>query len=262
MMSASVSVAFADIISKTFEFGEGTLQPRSHVRTFNVPCGTVGGIAAVVKFKRLGKAGTAADVPIIIELREPDTAANQEGPIALTRNASATTTEQSLTLSSQSSNRGCSSPWRVRVSHAERGTPVKTFGSIRIDFDGRAREIESGSNASLNRGSSVTRNIGDVQGLHQGSTLITATWRHIIFGVTYGPNPVRLRFELIDPTGNVVKTVTAFSSDELRSELEKFRLIYQIAVHSPGQWKLRITNVDDDDATSIDPTVTFTPGCS
>src|SRR6266508_3314552 len=69
----------AESITKTFEFGAGTPQSRSHVRTFPIPCGTEGGVAAVVKFQRSGPVG-ASNVPIMIELREPDTAPDQEDP--------------------------------------------------------------------------------------------------------------------------------------------------------------------------------------
>ena len=87
---ASIGTAFGSNISKTFEFGPGTQNSSSNVRTFPVPCGRQ--VAAVVKFKRLGPAGTSNNVNIKIELREPDTAPNVEGPIVETKSVSATTT--------------------------------------------------------------------------------------------------------------------------------------------------------------------------
>src|SRR5688572_11837158 len=139
---ATVGTAFADNVTKTFEFGAGLPQLHSSMRTFSIPCGTPGGIAAVVKFQRNGPDGAGSNVPIKIELREPDTAANQEGPLVETKTANATKTEQIVTLFSPSSARGCSLPWRVRVKYASEGTaPFAVSGSIRLDFDGRRQVI-------------------------------------------------------------------------------------------------------------------------
>lgn len=142
-----VGTAVASTIHKTFEFGPGTQNPSSNVRTFPVPCGRQ--VAAVVKFQRLGPAGASNDIPILIELREPDTAPNQEGPISETRSAIAKTTEQEVRgiLSfSGGSSRGCSLPWRVRVRYANPGTPpFAVTGTSRLDYDGSAINIQSSS---------------------------------------------------------------------------------------------------------------------
>lgn len=47
-----------------------------------------------MKFQRLGPDGTASDVPIIVELREPDTALNVEGPLVEERSAIAKKAER------------------------------------------------------------------------------------------------------------------------------------------------------------------------
>lgn len=47
----------------------------------------------MVKFQRIGPDGANNNVQIKIELREPDTAANQEGPLVETKTANATKTE-------------------------------------------------------------------------------------------------------------------------------------------------------------------------
>lgn len=261
---ATAGTAFADNISKTFEFGAGTPQPRSHVRTFSVPCGTEGGVAAVVKFQRVGPVG-ASNIPIIIEFREPDTAPDQEGPVVETKTATAKTTEQTIILSSQSNNRGCSLPWRVRVRYADEGTaPFRTFGSIRLDFDGRLRKISVQTYAYgkyLNKGSSKEYKLGNVLGLQQGIIEITANWRHIIgTDLVTGPNPVKLKWQLIDPNGTV-KTVEAYSSNEARSELTRFKLLYQAPKCVAGQWKLKITNNTIDDAFVDETKAELLPGC-
>lgn len=266
---ATAGTAFAESITKAFEFGPGLAQSRSHVRTFPIPCGTVGGIAAVVKFQRLGPDGASNNIPIIIELREPDTAVGQEGPLVETKTADAKRTEQTVILRSQSSNRGCNLAWRVRVRYANEGTaPVQAFGSIRLDFDGRLRDInvstsELGIDRALRKGNSETVKIGGSAGFLQGTIDITANWHHVVYSnLLPGPNPVKLKFELIDPSGTVVKTVEAYSSNESRSGLTRFRLIYQAPGCLSGQWKLRITNIDgDDDAGGISPIAKFTPAC-
>lgn len=266
-MFAIVGIVFASSISKTFEFGEGMPQSRSIVRTFPVPCGTLG-VAAVVKFQRLGPDGANNDVPITIELREPDTAADQEGPIVVTKHASAKKTEQTVTLASGRSNRGCSLPWRVRVRHDNEGAaPFRTFGSIRLDFDGRLRSISVAKDCycifgRLDKHSSNKYNVGNVLGLEQGIIEITANWRHIIgTDLLPGPNPVKLKWELIDPNGVAVKTVEAYSSNEARSELTRFKLLYQVTKCVTGQWKLKVTNSTNDDAAVDDPKAELLPGC-
>ncbi len=264
LIVVTVSPAFAGNISKTFEFGPGTPQTRSHVRTFNIPCGTVGGVAAVVKFKRLGPAGASNDIPIIIEFREPDTAPGEEGPVVETRTATAKTTEQSITLRSGRNNRGCALPWRVRVRYANEGeAPSPTFGSIRLDFDGRVRNIDAEYVGEMGKViESRPLKVGDSGGLDVGRIEITANWNHQIVPGIPGPNPIKLKFQLIDPSEAVVKTVEAYSSNEARSELTKFKLVYEVANCVPGQWKLKIKNLDPDDNAYVSrPIVKFTPDC-
>lgn len=262
---AAVGTAFADNISKTFEFGEGTPQSRSHVRTFNIPCGTEGGVAAVVKFQRLGPDAASNNIPIIIELREPDTAADQEGPIVETKTADAKKTEQTVILRSQSSNRGCSLPWRVRVKYANEGTaPVQAFGTIRLDFDGRARTIEMSDRfPTVKKGSTVTINFGSSAGFEQGTIDVRARWQHDILGFP-GANdhPIKLKWQLVDPTGTIVKTVEAYSNENYQPS-PRLVLIYQVTQHTGGQWKMKITNMNTNDDAKIDgyPVLQFTPAC-
>jgi hypothetical protein len=151
------------------------------------------------------------------------------------------------------------------VKYALDGTaPVKTFGTIRLDFDGRARNIDVPFIGCLQKGGAVTKDLGDIQGLQQGRVEITGERNHFI-GPTCnlgGPNPVKLKIQLIDPSGTVVATAEGYSIEELRSELPKLKLIYQVTKCTPGRWKLRISNIDDDDdAIVLRPTVKFTPGC-
>lgn len=261
---ATAETAFADNISKTFEFGAGLSQLHSSLRTFNIPCGTPGGIAAVVKFQRIGPDGASNNVQIKIELREPDTAADQEGPLVETKTANATKTEQSVSLFSPPSTRGCSLPWRVRVKYASDGTaPFAVSGSIRLDFDG-TRQVNHMDDPFfyLQKGTSVTKTFGTSAGFQQGRIEIRPGWYHAI-GALMGANPIKLKWDLIDPSGTVVKTAEGYSSDEARSELPKIKLTYQVANRVSGQWKVKITNTDSNDDAKVIRYLAneFTPGC-
>src|SRR5918995_6682570 len=82
---AVANVAYFTNITKSFEFGPGTQNPKSNVRTFEIPSGLE--VAATVKYKRLGTGKEG--IPIAIELREPDTSPGVEGPIVETKTATA-----------------------------------------------------------------------------------------------------------------------------------------------------------------------------
>jgi len=258
---ATVGAASPDNISKTFEFGAGTAYPRSATRAFSIPCGTVGGVAAVVNFQRLGRAEPSDDVPIRIEFREPDTEPGHEGPIMI-KTATAKTTGQTITLNRPENKRGCNLPWYVTVRYANEDTaPFRIFGSIRLNWDGRVRGVAVGAASSfkLNKGDSRRIGLDYSGGLSQGLVQITGVWHHALLA---GRDPIKLKFELIDPNGTVVKTAEGYSADESRSELPKLKLIYQVPNCFPGQWILRISNAEADrDAFVEKPTATLTPAC-
>lgn len=260
---ATVSQAFAENITKSFEFGPGLAYKKSVVRTFPIPCGLQ--IAAVVKFRRLS--GGNDNVPIAIELREPDASPGVEGPIVDTRNEQALTTEQSVTINSIPSNRGCAQPWRVRVRYTGTGeAPVAVFGTAKIDFDGRSKSISTQTPGFIGKRTYTEVNIGGTTGFDQGQLEITANWNHMI-GLVPGPNPIKFRLilaYLIDnnPSNQlIVASTEAYSSNETRG-LKKFHMIGKIHQRSHGQWKLYVTNEENDhDAFMFAPTVTFKPIC-
>jgi hypothetical protein len=239
-------------ISKTFEFGPGTSQSRSHVRTFPIPCHLE--VAAVVKFRRDGSA-SAADVRVLVELRRPDVGPDQEGEVISNQIVTAKPDEQTIILRAPKQNRGCSLPWRVRVQHANDGAaPVRVYGTIRLDFDDRLREVPvTGGQDRLNKGQSTTMNVGGVEGFEQGTVELSDSWTHSIAGIVKGPLPVKLKYELLDPSGTIVKSV----SNEV-----SINFLYQVGSCVSGQWKVRITNIDPNhDASRIGPIVKFTPAC-
>jgi len=263
---ATVGAAYAAEITKPFEFGAGTANSVSNKRTFPVPCGQR--VTAVVKYYRLGDVGAEFDVPIAIELREPGATAQEEGPAFDTKSATAKRTEQTATLvRAPSRDRGCNLPWVVRVRPSSGQSPVAIKGSITVTYDSAARNLEvEGGYISLNKGNSVTKNVGFPSGLVQGRVVVTATWLHAI-GPIPGPLPVKLKFELIDPNGTVVASNEGYPNNEISPccSNKKMKITYQvtscITTGISGQWKIRITNNTSDDTMNIDTTIRHTPDC-
>ncbi len=258
-----VPAAHAASVSRAFEFGPGTPNATSNVRTFPVPCGLE--VAAVVKFRKLGSG--KVDIPIEIELREPDTAPGVEGPVVETRFARASTVEQTEILRSLASNRGCAKPWRVRVKFKGTGpVPAAVFGTARLDYDGRTTSLATQTPGFIGKRKSGEANIGGTTGFDQGRIEITANWNHMI-GPIPGPNPIKFMLQLgylIDNNpGNMMIGLSseAYSSNETRG-LTKFKFVYNIRERARGQWKLWVRNLENDhDAFMFAPTATFTPVC-
>lgn len=254
-------VTFAGSATKTFEFGAGTANSTSNFRTFFVPCGL--NVTASVKYQRKGDGGASSDVPITIELRKPAANADDDGAVAQTVNVTAKRTEQTATLNGTESNRGCSLPWRVRVRPQSGQSEFAIYGNITVSFDDSSKNISvEGNLISLNKGNSVTKNIGGSGGMDQGIITVTAKWNHAI-GPVPGPLPVRLKFELIRPNGTVAASDNGFSNAEVNPccSNNKMKVTFQVAEQITGQWKIRITNNTNDDTMNIDPKVSFKPDC-
>ncbi len=259
---ASSGTAFATIISKPYEFGPGLQFTTSVLMSFSVPCGRQ--VNSNIKFKRLGPAGASNDVPILIEFRQPDTSPNVEGPLVQSKNVNATTTEQTVTILSAAggSTRGCSLPWRIRVRHANSGpSPFPVFGTSRVEFDGTQVQIPLTPFGSLLKGASKTVNFGDTSGFKQGRISAHFYWVHEIFGAPVGLNYIKLKFELLDPSGNLVQTSEGYSFSSPLSP--KAFLKFLVPTCTSGQWRLRITNLNaNDDVKLNDPINSFLPTCT
>ena len=256
--------------TKTFEVGPGTANTTSNFRTFAVPCGQ--SVTVNVKFYRLGDPGAQNDVPLIIELRKPGASDSQDGALAASQNVTAyrtddpnsthrQITQNGVNLSGSASDQSCAIPWRVRVKRADGAPENAAKGEISLTYSSGSSSINvEGNLISLNKGNSVTKDLGGSSGLKEGKIVITANWNHAI-GVVPGPLPVLLKFELKDPTGTTVKSVTAYSSNQIGAT-PQFRLEYPVPTCKPGQWKLKITNNTNDDTMNIDPKVSFIPACN
>lgn len=259
---AAVGPAYAETITKTFEFGAGTAYSTSTYRTFPVACGR--DPSATVKYYRLGEAGAQFDVQIAIELRLPGEVATEYGAVSLLNFATAKRTEQTATLYGVRSNVGCSLPWAVRLRAVNGQSPVGIKGSITVTYLSSAITLGVEGGFRVNKGTSVTKNINFLGGLEQGHgrVVVTGTWLHGI-GAVPGPLPVKLKFEIIDPNGNVVSSDTGYSNAEINPccSGDKMKITFQFPSCITGQWKIRITNNTGDDAMSIEPKAIFTPGC-
>ena len=256
------ATANAQSISKSFEFGPGLQYGRSVVRAYPVAARLE--VSAVIKFQRLGPSGSADDVPIDIELREPDTSAGVEGPIVETIHASASRTEKTVTIGGLPSNRGCPLPWRVRVKFAGTGdSPQVVFGSARIAFDARERSINAQIPGFISKNGSAKINIGGPEGIEQGQLTITANWNHMI-GPVPGPNPIKMRVVLgyeVGTNQTFLAAVEAYSSNE-SNRSPQFRMTHNLSERKVAQFKLYFTNLEKDhDAFIQPPTVKFAPIC-
>jgi hypothetical protein len=147
-------------------------------------------------------------------------------------------------------------PWRVRVRHANAGTPpFAVTGTIRLDYDGRTITIPSSNIGEVAKSSSTTANFGTAAGLQQGKIEVTARWQETIL-----EGDIILGFQLIDPSGTVVQTAQGYS--EYSDKSPRFKLAYQVPSCVPGQWKLKVTNTHTSAGRYVyAPDILFTPGC-
>ena len=106
----------------------------------------------------------------------------------------------------------------------------------------------------------TTLDLGDSQGLTSGSMVIEGEWASVA-----GIFPIKMKFELINPDGVVVASGTGYSKNEINPCcLTKLNFRFNIRVCSPGQWKLRIKNLEDGlkkDAVFLRPKIALTPDC-
>jgi len=238
----SYAIVNAESITKTFEIGAGTAYSTSNKRTFPVPgCQPIG---VTVYYQRAGDSGTENDWPIVIEVRSPGPSIDIDGPLVASKNDSATRTQKTAGFTPGSSETGCSIPWIVRVRSANGPAPVAITGQIVVAYNSGDYDVavESAGSINLNSGNSVTVNIGGTGGLPEGSIVIRGEWYHDL-----GVMPIRMKFELINPSGTVVATDYGYSKNEINpcSSDNKMRLTYTIKNCKKGQWKLRIKNVSD-----------------
>lgn len=258
-------------ITKSYNFGPGTGShtTTSAAREFNIPCGTPGSITVTMSIRRLGPTDQSHDFSIDIEVREPASGQQTQGPITAGGALGATVwpTSRSITVTAQPTAGGCSRPWVVRLKGRNGEEPrYAVEGAITLRYSGATRDlgVSTMSSPYLKIGESMTVSIASAAGCGQGRMVITGNWNHTI-GIVPGPLPVKLRFQLMNDSfglgGVVLAEAEGYSNNELRGELSKLRLVHQIPDCRTGQWKLRITNIDAHDAFLNTPSVKMTPTC-
>jgi hypothetical protein len=272
LMVATPMDASATEITKTYSFGPGTgtHTARAAFRDFRIPCGTPGAISVTVSFKRFGPEDHRHSFSIDVRIHEPVRPGQTEGliPSAGAYGVTVHTAERAVTVGVAPTAGGCSQPWVVRVKTREGDPPYTVSGSIKLKYAGETRDltVSTMSNQYLNKGQSKTLLIANSAGCGQGRMVITGTWNHTI-GIMPGPLPIQLKFELLNDAaisfGATDKVTEAFgySNNELRAELTKLRLVFQIPDCRVGQWKLKITNISNDDAFLGSISAKMTPTC-
>ena len=258
LVFGSNSEIMAGTITKTFEVGDGTSFGTSNRREFNIPCGIKPTVS--VKYSRVGPAASVNDVPLTLQLMLPSEDGGETGRVVNTKEVLAKTTAQTATLSSDEANGfGCGVPWSFRV-RATDGSPYSVTGEIRFTTPDLINLSPSNAgNISLNHGDSMEVDLKTTfpGGIGQGTLEIKGEWHHNL-----NVQPIRMKFELVDPKGTVVATQDGFPQNEIRPYLAKLSLNYRIREHIPGKWSLRVKNLDDrEDAVRIKPIVNFKPGC-
>jgi hypothetical protein len=278
----------AETIRKTFEFGPGTSQPRSHFRTFSVPAGSNVGVA-VDGMDVDGQNGT---IPVIIEVRQASAASigstGPDGPLIAIRSANAPSGVVAFQGQNFTSRFGCPSTWRVRVRSAigpdvpakVSGTIAFVFtppGSVTLDMTGAdTQHLDPHVVATRTLRSRFGSTPSAIEGT--GRFRIKAKWHTDPADVLHFGTFEKLKVELLRPDGTTAASETGFSQHAPADKTPKVDFGYTVATADdvmPGDWVLRITNdsdvrvVDFDIDRGIDPnpampnfTSTFTARCS
>lgn len=253
------SAAFGATITKTFEVGAGTAFPSSNRRDFSTPC--IRAVHVKVRYSRKGKADSSDDIPLTVELISPDDQDTQNPP-EVSEQVTAKTTVQTLNMTGKAALKGCTVPWSVRVKGTDGNPPLAVSGDISITYDDSVQDgiaIENDGELNLNSNNTVEQFLIVPFGLGHGVLEIKGNWYHNL-----GVLPIKMRFELIDPNGNVVKSAEGYSQYELNPccSANKLVLTHRITNRILGRWKLRIKNISSGhDAVRIFARGTFKPGC-
>ena len=261
IIAVSGSTALAETISKSFEIGAGTANGTSHRRDFTVPSGVE--VEVKVRFSRKGNASAANDVPLTIELISPATSFGGSPEVIKTREVTAKTTEQTITMKGEEAFNGCSVPWSVRVKGTDGSPAVAVTGQITLtNFvrSGIGRFLNGSEQSGLIPGYSLDkgreRSFGIPIPPSQGKVYdIGASWDHNLFIF-----PIKMRVEILNPDGTVVASGEGFS--QKHDKTPKFKLNKLLTnAPKPGNWIYRVTNLSDHDAINIRISLFSEPGC-
>ena len=254
--------------TKSFSFGAGSANPTSVKHSFRVPCQL--DVKASIRAQRGGGSG-AEDVEIVMELMGPGSSFDEVGPLESSKTGTAKILAQNFALIGNKNARGCNLPWTVRIkTKSGQAARVGIVGQIFFEYLPAIVEPKVGTGPilgfKLDHGETLTLDLGNSQGLTSGSMIIEGDWMNSLQGAPMGILPVKLKFELINPEGNVVASDTGYAKNEINPccSGNKLKIRFSIPSCSPGQWKLRIKNLEQTekgDATVIRPKIALTPNC-
>jgi hypothetical protein len=273
--------ASAQTIEKTFEFGPGTPNDHSNMRTFAVPAFS----HVLVRVDATNVTGA----PLVIEVHKPDANSisftGPDGPLIDIRtnflfNELVLPSDPALggTSGYIGDQFGCPSTWRIRVRTVNNlAPPVIVSGLIKFTFVAPLpSNVTMGTSQNVGPGLTATRSISGVTGKGTGTVRIKAKWHtdplDLLHLDTFWPMTVRL----IRPDGSIAASQTGFSQHAPSNFTPKINFTYFMTptdLAMSGSWKVRMENntginlVGFNIESGGDPLVptftsTFTPGCN
>ncbi|MBL9114583.1 MAG: hypothetical protein JNJ83_06210 [Verrucomicrobiaceae bacterium] len=267
---------------KTFEFGPGTPNTRSNMRTFSLPAW-----ATIVRVYGTFSAGGAERVNV--DLHKPSAesvdSTGPDGPYVASAGAQITGIPASGSFSmnnfgiNNTSEFGCPSTWRVRVRSQLSNPTIRVAGTIYVDYIPPPQRILSiaGDGFDIDADTTATaRAISTSQIDGTGSFRIKAKWHADAWLGTFAPVTVKL----LRPNGTTAKTQTGWSQHAPADKTPKLDFTYAVSAADallPGSWFIQVTNpqsfdilnfnIDDTDDGAFDDQVpnfnsTFTASCA
>jgi hypothetical protein len=275
----------SETLRKSFEFGPGTSQPRSHMRTFSAPAGSIVGVA--VEDMVLDPPG--GSVPIFVEVRQASAASigntGPDGPFLSGKFADAPSNLVSF-QQSFTSRFGCPNTWRVRVQAPSGNPPSRVSGTIVFVVNPThvvPIEMTGADTQHLDPNVTATRTLrprpGSSPGFIAGTGRfrIKAKWHTDPADLFHFASLHELTVELLRPNGTVANDETGFSQ-HAAGKSPKVDFTYTVTPQDAalaGDWGIRIRNnspirvVDFDVDRGFDPnpampnfTSTFHARCS
>lgn len=222
-------------LTKSFEFGPGTAQTSSHLRTFAVPANSLVSVAITDVSNPSGEV-------LVVEIFNPEA-----GTVIPT---DARLTVGNLFIqTSYTSPVGCPDTWKVRVRTGDRQAPsVKVSGNIRLVFTAPdpTTVTLSGGNANIGKlGGTATRNLGGIAGRGLGRINLKAKWHTDPLDLANFGKFFRAEVRLIRPNGTVAASETGFSQHAPSTLTPKVNFSYQMTAEDlamTGDWKVRVIN--------------------
>jgi hypothetical protein len=243
----------SDTIRKTFEFGSGTSQPRSHKRTFSVPAGSTVGVT----IEQMSVDPPNATIPVIIEIRQASAASvgssGPDGPLIDVKAANAPSNLVTF-LPTYRSAFGCPSTWRVRVRSAVGpDVPAKVSGTIVFVFTPPSSvvlDMTGVDTQHLDPDDVVNRTLRARLGSFNsidgtGDFRIRAKWHTDPLDVFHFGTFHKLTVELLRPDGTIANSETGFSQHAPADKTPKVDFRYTVTAQDAamaGDWGLQITN--------------------